>query len=188
MIKQFSLLWDEQAFHLYVSLGMRVPRGCVGFKQRSCNDVAWRSSWSSAHMQNSRRNSSKPSLANTMFLPPEDCYGQFLRWTMIVQQKRYWNLNIYLKLYFILYLIDLFTALAQLWRVGLASTNTGCFQVCHSLCVQWQACLRKMCHHSCNIHVQKVWHKSYTSGHCLGINGTICFGYLGNKWLCNQLG
>ena len=28
---------------------------------------------------------------------------------MIVQQKRYWDLNIYVKLYFLLYLIDLFT-------------------------------------------------------------------------------
>ena len=32
--------------------------------------------------------------------------------------------------------------------VGLASTNTGHFQVCCSRCWQWLACLRKRCYHS----------------------------------------
>ena len=41
---------------------------------------------------------------------------------MTVQQKRYWNLNIYLKTLFILYLIDLFTPLFPVQKVDLGQS------------------------------------------------------------------
>ena len=48
------------------------------------------------------------------------------------------------------WLISWGSAPAQVGRVWLASTNTGCFLVCCSRCRQQPACLRKTCYHCCN--------------------------------------
>ena len=50
---------------------------------------------------------------------------------IIQQQKRYWNLNIYLKTLFILYLIDLFTLLFPVQKVVPRPELDFWLQDCH---------------------------------------------------------